>query len=599
MCKFTTLILTLLLTCLSAYGELNQYNRYNRLLQKCAKWPSDRVITLADSLYLAEQGRENEALVLYMLVAQRPTDGISDDELSNHVKADMRAGNIHYGKGNYSNALRYYVSGLKLSESSDKHPYLADLYNNMGNVYNVFQDYEKGQGLYLSGLKEAQRTGDKELAYKLLQNLVGVSINLNDVKSARRYYEQARSSKHKVSDESIFMDNYTLALILKHEGRLRESIEHFKNLTDYSKSKGLNARYTCSAYGELGRIYNSMERTDSAIFYLTRCKEVAQANGILYQYAETIKMLYSLYDMLGDRKKAAELKDRYLELKDSIYNQRQFDMAKNQQFLYEMEKTEREIIKLNERQARDAMLISRQRMVLWGVVGAVILAVLLLYYFYRQKKKLADNYRNLYDIHQRMLSDHRDYTDRYMAVSRENEALHERILQLSGQTDSGGGEGVTELPADMPPLAESDTDADCADSKYKRSGLSSSQRDRLARAVTEVMENVRPFCSTDFSLNNLAAEVDSNNKYVSQVINDVFKKNFSTFVNEYRINLACERLADTAGYGHYSINGIGDSVGFKSYGTFSAVFKRMTGMTPSVYQKLTRKKQAKLSKQGN
>ena len=274
-------------------------------------------------------------------------------------------------------------------------------------------------------------------------------------------------------------------------------------------------------------------------------------------------------------------------------------MAKNQQFLYEMEKTEREIIKLNERQARDAMLISRQRMVLWGVVGAVILAVLLLYYFYRQKKKLADNYRNLYDIHQRMLSDHRDYTDRYMAVSRENEALHERILQLSGQTDSGGGEGVTELPADMPPLAESDTDADCADSKYKRSGLSSSQRDRLARAVTEVMENVRPFCSTDFSLNNLAAEVDSNNKYVSQVINDVFKKNFSTFVNEYRINLACERLADTAGYGHYSINGIGDSVGFKSYGTFSAVFKRMTGMTPSVYQKLTRKKQAKLSKQGN
>jgi AraC-like DNA-binding protein len=596
MCKFTTLILTLLLTGLSAYGELNQYNR---LLQKCAKWSSDRVIALADSLYLAEQGRENEALVLYMLVAQRPTDGISDDELSNHVKAEMRAGNIHYGKGNYSNALRYYVSGLKLSESSDKHPYLADLYNNMGNVYNVFQDYEKGQGLYLSGLKEAQRTGDKELAYKLLQNLVGVSINLNDVKSARRYYEQARSSKHKVSDESIFMDNYTLALILKHEGKLRESIEHFKNLTDYSKSKGLNARYTCSAYGELGRIYNSMERTDSAIFYLSRCKEVAQANGILYQYAETIKMLYSLYDMLGDRKKAAELKDRYLELKDSIYNQRQFDMAKNQQFLYEMEKTEREIIKLNERQARDAMLISRQRMVLWGVVGAVILAVLLLYYFYRQKKKLADNYRNLYDIHQRMLSDHRDYTDRYMAVSRENEALHERILQLSGQTDSGGGEGVTELPADMPPLAESDTDADCADSKYKRSGLSSSQRDRLARAVTEVMENVRPFCSTDFSLNNLAAEVDSNNKYVSQVINDVFKKNFSTFVNEYRINLACERLADTAGYGHYSINGIGDSVGFKSYGTFSAVFKRMTGMTPSVYQKLTRKKQAKLSKQGN
>lgn len=320
----------------------------------------------------------------------------------------------------------------------------------------------------------------------------------------------------------------------------------------------------------------------------------------MYQYAETIKMLYSLYDMLGDRKKAAELKDRYLELKDSIYNQRQFDMAKNQQFLYEMEKTEREIIKLNERQARDAMLISRQRMVLWGVVGAVILAVLLLYYFYRQKKKLADNYRNLYDIHQRMLSDHRDYTDRYMAVSRENEALHERILQLSGQTDSGGGRMAGQAEDALPsPSSGPGADVCSADSKYERSALSTSQRDRLARDVTEVMERVRPFCSTDFSLNGLAAEVNSNSKYVSQVINDVFKKNFSTFVNEYRVNLACERLADTAGYGRYSINGIGESVGFKSSATFSTVFKKMTGMTPSVYQKLTREKQAKLSKQGN
>lgn len=93
--------------------------------------------------------------------------------------------------------------------------------------------------------------------------------------------------------------------------------------------------------------------------------------------------------------------------------------------------------------------------------------------------------------------------------------------------------------------------------------------------------------------------MNSNSKYVSQVINYVFKKNFSTFVNEYRVNLACERLADTAGYGRYSINGIGESVGFKSSATFSTVFKKMTGMTPSVYQKLTREKQAKLSKQGN
>lgn len=591
MYKFITMILTLALTCLSVHGEPT---KYEDLLQKCSEWESGRIITLADSLYLKGNGSEEEALVLYMLYAQRKTEDTSADEIGNRVRANMRAGNIHYGKGNYSNALKYYISGMKLSESTAHRPYIANLYNNIGNIYNMFQDYEKGKSMYVTGLKEARRAGDKATEYKLLQNLVGVSINLNDVKTARVYYEQSKSVKHEVTDESSYMDRYTLALILRYEGKLRESIEHFKDLARYSDAKGLNARYACSAYGEIGRIYDMMERTDSAMYYLSRCKDVAQANGILYQYTETVKMLYSLYDRFGDRQKAAELKDRYLELKDSIYNQRQFDMAKNQQFLYEMEKTEREISELNERQARDAMLISRQRIVLWSVVGAVILAALLLYYFYRQKKKLAENYRNLYDIHQRMIADHRDYTDRYMSVSRENDALRRQIMQLSGTNDdeenmNGASDGTQSAPRPE----------DGADTKYERSGLSTAQRDRLVGAVTEVMETQMPFCSPDFSLNSLASQVNSNTKYVSQVINDVFKKNFSTFVNEYRVNLACVRLADTAGYGQYSINGIGDSVGFKSSATFSAVFKKMTGITPSVYQKLTREKQSNAIKQGN
>ena len=594
MYKFIIMILTLALACLSMHGE---QNKYEDLLQKCSDWESDRIITLADSLYLKGNGSEEEALVLYMLYAQRKTEDTSADEIGNRVRANMRAGNIHYGKGNYSNALKYYISGMKLSESTAHRPYIANLYNNIGNIYNMFQDYEKGKSMYVTGLKEARRAGDKATEYKLLQNLVGVSINLNDVKTARGYYEQSKSVKHEVTDESSYMDRYTLALILRYEGKLRESIEHFKDLARYSDAKGLNARYACSAYGEIGRIYDMMERTDSAMYYLSRCKDVAQANGILYQYTETVKMLYSLYDRFGDRQKAAELKDRYLELKDSIYNQRQFDMAKNQQFLYEMEKTEREISELNERQARDAMLISRQRIVLWSVVGAIMLAALLLHYFYRQKKKLSENYRNLYDIHQRMIADHRDYTDRYMSVSRENEALREQIMRLSGTTDDGDvvGGGSDGQPSGLRP--EENTYG--ADTKYERSGLSTAQRDRLVGAVTEVMETQMPFCSPDFSLNSLASQVNSNTKYVSQVINDVFKKNFSTFVNEYRVNLACVRLADTAGYGQYSINGIGDSVGFKSSATFSAVFKKMTGITPSVYQKLTREKQSNAIKQGN
>ena len=74
-----------------------------------------------------------------------------------------------------------------------------------------------------------------------------------------------------------------------------------------------------------------------------------------------------------------------------------------------------------------------------------------------------------------------------------------------------------------------------------------------------------------------------NHKF-AQVINDTFKKNFSNYVNEYRIRLACIRLSDTANWGNYTLKGIGESVGFRSYTTFVTVFRKITGLTPRLYQ---------------
>lgn len=578
--RFLSIFLSLL-TVFSLYGAPG---KYDELLRMSSGWTSEHVIGTADS-FVAD-GREEEAMVLYMVVASRESEGADVKELRNQVKANLSAGDIHYGKGNYSYALRYYVTALKLSEATEGHPYLAVLYKNMGNVYNMFQDFEKGKSLYLSGLEEARWVKDSETAYKLLQNLVGVCISLGDVAGAQRYYEESRGEAHVETDESVYMDSYIPALLSRHEGRYGESIAKFKELARQSSIRKLPARYECSAYGEIGRIYSDLGNQDSAMYYLTRCKDVAQANGILYQYTESLKMLYSLYDSQGNHAKASELKDRYLELKDSIYNQRQFDMAKNQQFLYEMEKTEREIAELNEEKVRNAMLVSRQRVVLWSVLGATALAMFLLFYFYRQKRRLGDSYRKLYDVHQSMLSEHREHREKYMVLAQENVSLREELERLSGMPSAPAEEPVCE------------DDGEPQDPRYERSALSRSQKDRMANDISGVMERDKPFCSPDFSLNTLAALIGSNSKYVSQVINEVFKKNFSTFVNEHRINLACERLADTEGFGQYSMNGIGESVGFRAGATFTTVFKKITGITPSVYQKLTRENRNKAAKQG-
>lgn len=578
--------------------------RYETMVKDRATWPTEKLNVAADSLL--KNGAADEAMVLYMMAASRPVDDASLDEIRNHVEANLHAGDIHYTKGNYANALRYYVTGLKLSESSRERPYLPVLYKNMGNVYNMFQDYEKGQSMYLRGLEAAKHAGDNETAYKLLQNLVGVSIKLNDVGAARRYFEQSRSTKHGSNDESRYMDGYTHALILKYEGKDIESIALFRKLALKARQTGIGARYECSAYGEMARIYDRMGETDSTFHYLTLCKDVAESNGILYQFVESLKMLYTICEQRGNTVMAVALKNRYLDMTDSIYNQRQFDMAKNQQFLYEIEKTEKMIADLNDRQARSAMLISRQRITMICAFAVIVMVALLSYYFYRQKKRLSESYRNLYEMHQRLTETNREARQKNM-FAKENDSLRAEIsrlkemLEAAGQEDqtpdsNGDGNGNADpLPSTAPAEKES---LENPGPRQIRSSLGQEQKEKLAEAIVHIMEELMPFCSTDFSLNSLAASVNSNIKYVSIVINDVFRKNFSTFVNEYRVNLACERLADSDRFGHYSISGIGESVGFKSNATFTTVFKKFVGITSSVYYKLAKETRNKAAKHG-
>lgn len=109
----------------------------------------------------------------------------------------------------------------------------------------------------------------------------------------------------------------------------------------------------------------------------------------------------------------------------------------------------------------------------------------------------------------------------------------------------------------------------------------------LLEKIDAVMRTSDEIYSEDFSILRLAELVGSNRNYVSQVINDRKQCNFNVMLNEYRIKEACRRLLDNANYGSYTIEGIARSVGFKSRSYFASVFRDITGLTPSAYQKMS------------
>ena len=98
------------------------------------------------------------------------------------------------------------------------------------------------------------------------------------------------------------------------------------------------------------------------------------------------------------------------------------------------------------------------------------------------------------------------------------------------------------------------------------------------------MEDEKLYLDSSLTIHSLANQLNSNNKYISQLINNDFKKNFVLFVNEYRIREAKELLLDEAN-NNLTIESIGYDAGFKSKSAFNAVFKKITNQTPSEFRK--------------
>ena len=112
--------------------------------------------------------------------------------------------------------------------------------------------------------------------------------------------------------------------------------------------------------------------------------------------------------------------------------------------------------------------------------------------------------------------------------------------------------------------------------------LSSLQKQLLLSKIIESFENDKVYLRDDLTIVKLAEMLNSNKSYLSRIINDNFNKNFSTFVNEYRIKEARKLLADPSNW-NLKIETIGEKVGFKSKSSFNKAFKLYTGITPSYF----------------
>lgn len=117
--------------------------------------------------------------------------------------------------------------------------------------------------------------------------------------------------------------------------------------------------------------------------------------------------------------------------------------------------------------------------------------------------------------------------------------------------------------------------------KYSGKKIESAEAVLIAEKLEKSMNEKSLYKNPNLNLQDLSREINISSHQLSQFLNNNLGKNFTSFVNEFRINEACKIIASND---KLTLESVGYDVGFNSKSTFFAAFKKHTGTTPLSYQ---------------
>ncbi len=96
----------------------------------------------------------------------------------------------------------------------------------------------------------------------------------------------------------------------------------------------------------------------------------------------------------------------------------------------------------------------------------------------------------------------------------------------------------------------------------------------------EMFENSERFLKPDITIGFLSGQFNTNPKYLSEIIKKNRSQNFSSYINNLRIDHIVSKLYNEPKYREYKISYLAEQCGFASPQVFIIAFRKVNGVTP-------------------
>lgn len=477
----------------------------------------------------------------------------------------------------YSNEYRYMdaldvltLAVEKAQASSNDEAYLRSLLT-IANIHSLFEDQEQAIHFYTQCYERAKDIGNKSFMNNAGFNMFISLCTLGDAQRAQEWYEKLGPIQMDDPDKTRFFDYIQQGQLARAKKEYHAAIYFFNEAMQYAETHEMGKYYSVPQMGQIGTLEEKLGNDDKAIEWYLRCMEEARQAGLMAPLTTSYERLSAIYRKLNNDSASMRYQRLLVQMSDSLFSEREFKNRRGRLAAYE---TRTNLNKID-------TLSNRNHTLLWviAIIALMLLALAaLIFYVVRQNRHLVETQRLLIDKHNEL-------NQQLEIQSRMSEEYFNKMGQSAASVAADAS--VNDNKMNVIPAEDADEDAETGTADTSAPLLSKQQTDHLLMAIAQIMEDSQLISDPEFSLQRLATLVNSNTKYVSWAINATYGKNFKTYLNEYRVREASRMLADSAKYGNLTIAAISEQLGYKSPTSFNQAFKRVFGMTPAAYQKLT------------
>ncbi|WP_312324743.1 AraC family transcriptional regulator [Soonwooa sp.] len=499
----------------------------DKSVQKIYQNP-DQAINFIQSFIISEQNPEHR-LVLQNLMAQAYAMK-GDYVQSVRMSLDKENNILHQSNQGFANLIRDYA--------------LAEQYQNL-KLYTqsskLISELLKDQSLY----KSAE---NYNITIAKIYQLQAINFSVN------KKTDEALSSFQK--SDTYLKSQTTENFIIKTENDLlqasidlnRKQIDRAKTVLFATKqvvdNKSEQVFLYSLTYERLARLSFLDKNYSEAISLLE--KALANVEGVDYLVLKS-----RIYDQMAKSYLALQNEDKYrFYEKLFVDSKAKIDASQKEGIRYLLKLTELREQQSLEQSRKDASFLTR-----FLLIGfAVAVAGLAIYYFFEYKRK--EELAKQLDFFKNKKSYFKKLSDAKADLSK---------------------------PTSEPQIDDNHNLHESEVKQPKKSILISKEKeDEILQKLDELEKSDR-FLNKEMSLAVLAGQLETNTKYLSEIINKYKGNNFNLYINELRVNYIAYMLKTDPIYLNYKVSYLAEVSGFSSHSAFTTVFKSITGMSPNAY----------------